>query len=347
MRTGAGIRRIDAREDRDRSRDEGRHRGGGDHADDRGVATVWAATAVAVLISVLAAMLDLAGAVAARHRAEAAADLAALAAAGRAVHGGDSACARAAEVAARGGGRVVLCRLRGWEALVEVEVGVRLSLLGTTTVRGRARAGPAAVGPPIRAPGNDLRSVAVSMITPNGRPAQVNGRIRKRSTTPMRTGVNNTPAARKPRVHRGRSTDRRRRLAWRPCPGPTGTGSTDPEPPGSATAMSLPSLRWGRRVPRRPPRTGSTAPRPPPAGPAPDGPAGGGLRGADPEPPPRGGPVVDGPPTRACTCDPSPLRSRIRPTTGPSPRFGPPGGPTSRPSPRRPRTRVPRSRPRR
>jgi secretion/DNA translocation related TadE-like protein len=98
MRTGAGIRRIDAREDRDRSRDEGRHRGGGDHADDRGVATVWAATAVAVLISVLAAMLDLAGAVAARHRAEAAADLAALAAAGRAVHGGDSACARAAEV---------------------------------------------------------------------------------------------------------------------------------------------------------------------------------------------------------------------------------------------------------
>jgi hypothetical protein len=40
--------------------------------------------------------------------------------------------------------------------------------------------------------------------------------------------------------------------------------------------MSLPSLRWGRRVPRRPPPTGSTAPRPPPAGSAPDGPVGGG-----------------------------------------------------------------------
>ena len=99
--------------------------------DDRGVATVWAASAVAVLVCVLAAMLD----------------LAALAAAGQALHGGDAACARAGQIAAGGGGRVTLCRLRGWEAVVEVEVGVRLTLLGTTTVRGRARAGPAAVEP--------------------------------------------------------------------------------------------------------------------------------------------------------------------------------------------------------
>jgi secretion/DNA translocation related TadE-like protein len=124
-----------------------------DGPDDRGVATVWAATAVAVLIAVLAAMLDLAGATAVRHRAEAAADLAALAAAGHVLDGGEAACARATAVATSGGARVVLCRLRGWEALVEVEVGVRLSLLGTTTVRGRARAGPVAAGPPSSAQG--------------------------------------------------------------------------------------------------------------------------------------------------------------------------------------------------
>jgi secretion/DNA translocation related TadE-like protein len=114
--------------------------GGGDC----GVATVWAATAVAVLIGLLVAALDLAGAVAGRHRAEAAADLAALAAAGQVSRGTDAACARAAEVASRTGGRLVLCRLQGWEALVEVEATVRLALVGPATVRGRARAGPAA-----------------------------------------------------------------------------------------------------------------------------------------------------------------------------------------------------------
>ena len=109
---------------------------------DRGVATVWAATGVAVVIGVLAAMLDLVGAVAARHRAAGAADLAALAAAGQAARGREVACARASDAAEGTGGRVVLCRLQGWEAVVEVEVRLRLSLLGPVAVRGRARAGP-------------------------------------------------------------------------------------------------------------------------------------------------------------------------------------------------------------
>jgi secretion/DNA translocation related TadE-like protein len=128
-----------------------------DRGGDSGLATVWAATAVAVLIGVLVAMLDLAAAVGARHRAEAAADLAALAAAGQAVRGAESACVRADAVAGGTGGRVVLCRVQGWNADVEVEVGVRLSMLGTVTVHGRARAGP--VGGRVRADGTDEHPV--------------------------------------------------------------------------------------------------------------------------------------------------------------------------------------------
>jgi secretion/DNA translocation related TadE-like protein len=121
-------------------------RGGGPA--DRGLATVWAALAVAVLVGVMAAGLDLAAAVACRHRAEAAADLAALAAAGEIPRGAEAACARAVQVAASAGARVVLCRVQNWDAIVEAEATVRLSLLGTVHARGRAHAGPAAAPTP-------------------------------------------------------------------------------------------------------------------------------------------------------------------------------------------------------
>jgi secretion/DNA translocation related TadE-like protein len=128
---------------------------------DRGVATVWAATAVAVLITVLVGALDVVGAVAARHRAEAAADLAALAAATQAARGTTAACARAGDVAAGSGGRMVLCRLQGWEAVVEVELAVPSSLVGAGRAHGRARAGPVAAQPPVpvfvRGPAPDHR----------------------------------------------------------------------------------------------------------------------------------------------------------------------------------------------
>ncbi|MGH3615651.1 MAG: pilus assembly protein TadG-related protein, partial [Pseudonocardia sp.] len=54
---------------------------------DAGIATVWAAVAVTAVLGLLLVGLDLGSVIAARHRAEAAADLAALAAAGHAVHG--------------------------------------------------------------------------------------------------------------------------------------------------------------------------------------------------------------------------------------------------------------------
>ena len=86
--------------------------------------------------------VQLGAAIAARHRAEAAADLAALAAAGMAVRGQQVACARAGEIAASMGGVVVDCALIGWEALVAVRAEQPFSLLSGDVAVGRARAGP-------------------------------------------------------------------------------------------------------------------------------------------------------------------------------------------------------------
>jgi secretion/DNA translocation related TadE-like protein len=116
----------------------------GGPAADEGVATVWAATGIAVIMAALLLGLHIGAAIVARHRAEAAADLAALAAAGHAVHGTAAACRRAGEVATAMGGEVTQCGLDGWDALVEVRVAVPLALPGATDATGRARAGPVA-----------------------------------------------------------------------------------------------------------------------------------------------------------------------------------------------------------
>jgi secretion/DNA translocation related TadE-like protein len=109
---------------------------------DNGVATVWAAAAVAVLTTVLAACLHLGAALLARHRAESAADLAALAAAREAARGETAACRRAAPIAAAAEAVMVRCRLVGWSALVEVRVPVPIPLPGLDTASGQAMAGP-------------------------------------------------------------------------------------------------------------------------------------------------------------------------------------------------------------
>jgi len=119
---------------------------------DEGLATVWAAAGVAVLSGALLIALHLGTAIAARHQAEAAADLSALAAAGVAVEGTAAACARAADIASAMGGRVVFCALAGWDALVSVEVPVSIGLPGRDRASGRARAGPVPDPLPVRAP---------------------------------------------------------------------------------------------------------------------------------------------------------------------------------------------------
>lgn len=116
-----------------------RHRG---PADDRGSATVIAATAVGVLLLLLVLGLALAAAVLARHRAEHAADFAALAAASEAVRGRDVACARAGDVAAVNGARLESCSWSGWAVDVRVVVFCGCLPNVSGTVVGGARAGP-------------------------------------------------------------------------------------------------------------------------------------------------------------------------------------------------------------
>ncbi|MFJ9324507.1 Rv3654c family TadE-like protein [Streptomyces globisporus] len=121
---------------------------------DRGVATVWVAVTAAGLCTVFAVVLALGQAVAARHRAGGAADLAALAAADRALDGVGAACEAARRVALAQDAAIVRCAVQGEVADVtaRVELGPYLPTV-------RSRAGPpvtpsagAPTGPPVRAP---------------------------------------------------------------------------------------------------------------------------------------------------------------------------------------------------
>ncbi|ODU00333.1 MAG: hypothetical protein ABS81_23940 [Pseudonocardia sp. SCN 72-86] len=113
--------------------------------DDSGVATVYAALAAVLVLGLAVVGIDLGGAVLARHRAEAAADLAALAAAGDAALGQDVACDRARTIAAAMDSTLRRCVLDGWDAMVEVGTP-HAAVLGDREALGRARAGP--VEPP-------------------------------------------------------------------------------------------------------------------------------------------------------------------------------------------------------
>ncbi|CAL9484130.1 Rv3654c family TadE-like protein [Streptomyces radiopugnans] len=116
--------------------------GGGVRSAERGSATVWAALCGLVLCTVAVGVLGLGQAVVTRHRAGAAADAAALAAADHALRGAEEACAAARRVAAAQGARVVRCRVR--EEIADLTVRVRA---GPYSAGVRARAGPAAAAP--------------------------------------------------------------------------------------------------------------------------------------------------------------------------------------------------------
>ena len=116
-------------------------------SDERGSATVWVIALSAVLAVLAAAVVLVGSATVARHRAGTAADLAALAAAGRAVLGEPDACDLADRVARANAAALVSCSVDGSSVVdVRVDVPVRLGGLGVHVASARARAGPADPG---------------------------------------------------------------------------------------------------------------------------------------------------------------------------------------------------------
>jgi secretion/DNA translocation related TadE-like protein len=108
---------------------------------------VWVLALSGVLAVLGAACLVVGLAVVTRHRAGTAADMAALAGAGRAVVGSPDACTAAAAVARADGATLDGCdTLPDGTVTVGVRVAVRLGPFGTFPARARARAGPAPPG---------------------------------------------------------------------------------------------------------------------------------------------------------------------------------------------------------
>ena len=97
---------------------------------------------MAVIVAVCCGAAVVGSAVIARHRAQAAADLAALAAAGRLAAGRETACAWGVSVAEQMSGRVSACTVHALDVVISVDVGVTLGRWGVGTARGTARAGP-------------------------------------------------------------------------------------------------------------------------------------------------------------------------------------------------------------
>jgi secretion/DNA translocation related TadE-like protein len=109
---------------------------------DRGAATVLSAVLSIALLALLWFVLQLGAVTIARHRAEGAADLAALAAAVHAPQGQQFACERANRVASGMRAELAECRMDGWDALVTVRTGLPEFVLGGQNASARARAGP-------------------------------------------------------------------------------------------------------------------------------------------------------------------------------------------------------------
>ena len=100
---------------------------------DRGSASIWLLAVGFVVVSVGTAAALVGVARTDRHRAQAAADLGALAGARYAIAGTGTACARAGEIVSANGARLLDCRLEGLDLVVTAGLG---------PARAAARAGP-------------------------------------------------------------------------------------------------------------------------------------------------------------------------------------------------------------
>jgi len=111
---------------------------------ERGSATLLAVAMIAVLVALTAGGVYLGSAVIARHRAQAAADLAALTAAAHVPEG--SACVRAAALARKMHTGLTQCDVDELDVIVTVDASVALGRFGVGPARATARAGPVEAG---------------------------------------------------------------------------------------------------------------------------------------------------------------------------------------------------------
>lgn len=109
---------------------------------DQGGVTVLAAFALAALLVVVIAIAHVGSAVSARHRAQSAADLSALAAAAALDRGIADACEVAADLVGRMDGSLSHCTVHSWDVVVEVSISVPLGRFGMRDAVASARAGP-------------------------------------------------------------------------------------------------------------------------------------------------------------------------------------------------------------
>ncbi|MEV0613859.1 Rv3654c family TadE-like protein [Nonomuraea sp. NPDC050404] len=110
---------------------------------ERGSATLWGVALMGLLMAVAMALATVGSVRVARHRVSGAADLSALAAAKLALIDPEGACDRAAQLAAENGVELTQCKVTEDIADVWTALQVSLPLLGSRTVVGRSRAGPA------------------------------------------------------------------------------------------------------------------------------------------------------------------------------------------------------------
>ncbi|MGW0036768.1 Rv3654c family TadE-like protein [Gordonia sp. NPDC003376] len=113
--------------------------------DEAGFATLAATGVIVAVVAVILLVMAFGAAALARHRAQSAADLAALAAAAEHVAAGPDPCAVAVRVARWQSppARVVDCRTADSDVVVRAEVAVDLGPLGVRRAEAVARAGPA------------------------------------------------------------------------------------------------------------------------------------------------------------------------------------------------------------
>ncbi len=98
---------------------------------------------MALLMAIATGGVYVASAVVTRHRAQAAADLAALAAAVHLVNGTGAACTRASALARAMRTAVTGCVVEDLDVIVTVDAPVSLGRMGVSRARATARAGPA------------------------------------------------------------------------------------------------------------------------------------------------------------------------------------------------------------